>query len=376
MWQRDKAFAARAEAGSAWALQTILERIHAGDLDQARADAVSLEPFWHQVDPALLALALRCATELQDAAAARVVMAPFRAEMLTAEHAPLVADLARAYGDPWLLDLIAGWKPAMRYPSADQGAWVAEQLLPLSRALREHDADPIADGVVQHAWGGLASRVDSWVKYEHPDQRRTQLDRLGPQLAHVLAAASDELGTSIAEALQTSGEHADELLVPVLREHQPPQTPALLALADDCRRRLLRHLDRPVRAEGDWSIPWAGCGCDLCARLAEFLGSPSERALEWPLAQARRQHIHQKIDIAGLPVRHTTRRQGRPYMLVLTKTDDLFHREEDVRRRARANLAWLEQEFKPVGAAHARARSASSPVHHASRHTTPQQGEV
>ena len=48
-----------------------------------------------------------------------------------------------------------------------------------------------------------------------------------------------------------------------------------------------------------------------------------------------------QIDSAGLPVRHQTRRQGRPYTLVLTKTDELFTRASDARRRAVRDLAWL-----------------------------------
>ena len=51
--------------------------------------------------------------------------------------------------------------------------------------------------------------------------------------------------------------------------------------------------------------------------------------------------MHSQIDSAGLPVRHQTRRQGRPYTLVLTKSDELFTRASDARRRAVSDLAWL-----------------------------------
>lgn len=100
------------------------------------------------------------------------------------------------------------------------------------------------------------------------------------------------------------------------------------------------------RAGGDWSIAWTGCGCGLCDRLAEFLAARSERSNEWPLATPGRQHIHQQIDAAGLPVRHTTRRQGRPYTLLLAKTKDLFRREDEVRRQALSELAWLATAFE------------------------------
>jgi hypothetical protein len=51
--------------------------------------------------------------------------------------------------------------------------------------------------------------------------------------------------------------------------------------------------------------------------------------------------VHTRIDLAELPVLHQTRRQGRPYTLVLTKTQELFTREQTVRRQAAEDLAWL-----------------------------------
>jgi hypothetical protein len=73
----------------------------------------------------------------------------------------------------------------------------------------------------------------------------------------------------------------------------------------------------------------------------EFLAHPTRPVFEWPIAQAKRQHVHHRIDDAELPVRHQTRRRGSPYTLVLTKTDELFTREQDARRQDEADLAWL-----------------------------------
>lgn len=58
-----------------------------------------------------------------------------------------------------------------------------------------------------------------------------------------------------------------------------------------------------------------------------------------------RQHIHRQIDAADLPVRHTTRRQGRPFTLVLEKTEALFQREQDTQRQAKLDLEWLQSTF-------------------------------
>lgn len=51
--------------------------------------------------------------------------------------------------------------------------------------------------------------------------------------------------------------------------------------------------------------------------------------------------MHQRIDAAELPVKHHTRRVGRPYTLILTKTDALLEREAHQRHRDREDLIWL-----------------------------------
>jgi hypothetical protein len=91
----------------------------------------------------------------------------------------------------------------------------------------------------------------------------------------------------------------------------------------------------------DWLIAWTGCGCGICDTLGTFLGSQSQRTFAWPLAKDGRRHVHSQIDSAELPMRHETRRQGRPYTLVLTKTDALFTRATQARHQAVTDLAWL-----------------------------------
>jgi hypothetical protein len=61
----------------------------------------------------------------------------------------------------------------------------------------------------------------------------------------------------------------------------------------------------------------------------------------WPLAEAGRKHVHARIDGAELPVRQETWRYGSPYTLVLTKTEELFRREDAEREHALTDLAWL-----------------------------------
>lgn len=345
VWPKAKSFAARAEAGSAWALRTLRNRIDTGDLATARTEAMSLEPFWLHIEAPALASALEVAAGLRDPVAARAVLAPFRLEMLTAEHAPLLAAVARAYGDEWVRDLIDLWDSERRFSGMEQNVWIGDTLLSLCQALRENDAAPLADHVGDRVWAWVSSRIDTWVHHGHTARRRSNLADLGQPLARLLEAVSDERGERIALALRAANASIVELLVPALRAHRPPSTSTLVAVALDCRDRLTRLLDRPARAEDNWSIEWTGCGCGECVRLGAFLRSGSAHVHEWPLAKTGRQHVHRQIDDAGLPVRHTTRRQGRPFTLVLEKTAALFQQEQDTRRQALRDLAWLGVTF-------------------------------
>ena len=70
-------------------------------------------------------------------------------------------------------------------------------------------------------------------------------------------------------------------------------------------------------------------------------GFPAGAYLRLAAGDRRAADVHTRIDSAGLPVRHQTRRKGRPYTLVLTKTGELFAREKDARQQAVSDLAWL-----------------------------------
>jgi hypothetical protein len=87
-----------------------------------------------------------------------------------------------------------------------------------------------------------------------------------------------------------------------------------------------------------------------------FLADKNARTFEWPLAQTGRQHVHSRIDAAELPVTHVTRRQGRPYTLVLAKTDMLFGREQEARARDETDLAWLADQWTTEPATATRGR--------------------
>jgi hypothetical protein len=97
------------------------------------------------------------------------------------------------------------------------------------------------------------------------------------------------------------------------------------------------------RIEGDWSIrEKTPHNCDDCRELKSFLESSSRYQFMWPMAEARRRHIHNVIESMDIPVTHETLRKGSPYKLVLTKTKELFTNENSQRESIKACLAKMK----------------------------------
>jgi hypothetical protein len=193
------------------------------------------------------------------------------------------------------------------------------------------------------------------LRFPTPSYRDKELGDLGPAVAGLLASTAIVAAADLREEVVTFLCHDnDELVVCAMsalraahksKRHTHRES-GLDVIARHCATRLQARLARPARAAADWSIELpGGCRCNLCQTLGTFLADPARRTFEWPLAEQRRRHIHSRIDQAELPVHHQTRRSGRPYTLVLNKTDTLFAREREVRRRDQTDLAWLGRSF-------------------------------
>lgn len=348
VWPRSASFAVRAEAGSQWALETLGERIAEGNIATAAADARSLEPFWSGAGSATLGRALDVAGGVDDSRAAMVVLKRYGISEVAAEHTSAIASLTSQYGQTWLSKLLESW--AARSPrlvstcALDWREWVRDLLVPVVSGLRTETGtagDVAAEVVVAQAATFVEDRIEEAQRQRPAARAWTALEEVGGYALRILTVADHRQAAKISEELVAVDGSLVPLLVSILRSAEDPGSANFSAIVDECRHRLESEVAKPRRAADDRPIPFTGCGCADCEHLAMFLESSDQRAETWPLAKARRQHVHGKIEAQGLPVTHTTERTGSPHKLTLRKADRLMKEDAAERRYFEAQLAWV-----------------------------------
>jgi hypothetical protein len=358
LWPRRWAFAVRAEASPGWALDRLADLVLAGDVAGAREGATTLASFW--TIPAngqqLLGKALTVARDLDEPGIAAMLLAPFQIEMLARTHAAPLAQLAAHYGESWVHDLVEVWfgrdRPVHSSWNPQRANWL-ESLPAVCEALRAAPKGGMSTArlLLASDWTRLRESAGQLLRLTRPSYRYEALGELGPSVAGMLLSTAivgaADLRDEVVALLCQDNDDLVACAMSALRAAGTagPQTrreSGLGVVARLCATRLEARLARPARAADDWSIELPeGCCCELCATLAAFLGDPARRSFDWPLAEQRRRHVHNRIDGAELPVHHQTRRSGRPYTLALRKTDALFERERDARQRDQTDIAWL-----------------------------------
>ncbi len=355
IWPTRLDFAVRAEVSASWALDSLTARIRAGDVATARDEVATVEPFWEGsvagvVTTSLFAKAIRTARLLAEPNTAAMLLKPFSVEQLAPSHAKVLSALAADYGERWTTELITSWsaqRSRRRTHPADTTTSVASlQRLCARLADCGEPGTSVALILLRDCWGWLRTAINEALSLSSPSRRATALAEVGRPVAVLVDGATLlQAADLVGEVAQFLCQEADDLCgcaIEVLRAVPPSRWRAtgLELVAEHCRRRLQERVARPLRSPDDWSVTLPeGCRCELCGALTGFLADPARQVFEWPLAEARRSHIHSRIDSAELPVSHQTRRKGSPFTLVLTKTSALFAQEERSRQRDQADLA-------------------------------------
>ncbi len=340
LWPKERDFIARAEADLPTAISELDARLNYGDdLDRATADARALIDLLGVGSTGLLAPLLSVADGLDDAELAYDLLARLSGEGLTVDRAAALAAVVTRYGDAWTRRLIESWFPAGGYRHG-HWEWASGTLSDLAPVLRQVGAASVVTHVCRRIWSSLSVSISAALT-AGPRARAAGMASIVHPAEALFKAADAELVEEFVAALATYGDGVLDLELPLLRRLG---SDAPSSLVDDAARRLEGLVAAAPRSADDWSIVWSGCGCNLCDNLQGFLADRNATELDWPLRTDRRQHIHQRIDAAELPLTHHTIRKGSPYTLHLAKQRDLHEREAEWRGQGTADLAWLRGE--------------------------------
>ncbi len=361
LWPRARSFIVEAKASPEATMKRLtaeLRRAGPGR-PQALARARMLLEVWPDLRRELeqasgLPSVLRLAHAVHDAALARMLLAPLRPETVpAAASAPLRALLER-YGEPWCRGVVMAWREPVVKGGRRITAWAAFSPACLRGFVAGGPGGvALAGWIVEGQWRELqevvgamkarGKRYDRDAYREHaPEVSTGALAVLqGCVLAEMHETHAAVLARLVGEGSPLSLLERADLVLAAAGELGPKQRREWQVdrWLRDVEQAMLAALAEPSRGEGDWSIRTTRtCKCKDCGELHAFL--ESERvSLGWPLAKDRRQHIHGVIDGLELPVTHVTRRVGRPFTLVLTKTEALLRREGKWRGRCERRVA-------------------------------------
>jgi hypothetical protein len=311
----------------------------------------------------LLPRTLLLARHLGDEQSVSRFLEPFTVEALTPTDARSILALADRYGAGWFERQLSTWM-AQRFrsspPSLPARAQWVESLPELCAAIAADEQAAVelkidvARTLTNSAWNWLRTEIEQAPRITKPSARQAALVALGSPLLSVIRTAANVDASDLCSAIVgTVCDPTIDVTLMLLGSigASTRLTPTELDMIDlrplalHCAAALRTELARPERAAGDWSITDFArpeC-CADCARLTVFLASATDQQVVWPLAQARRQHIHQRIDEQELPVTHQTRHEGSPHKLVLTKTSKLFTEPAQHRANAKAALTIIER---------------------------------
>lgn len=339
LWPRARDFALRGAIAPDWAVHQLEQELATGEAATAAQHARSLRSDWagaRQLEGEDMASLLRVATQLGDPQLAADLLGPCHFCQLGPDCVDDLQGLVRGLGTRWTRALFDSWLERERRASD----WTP-RLLPILHAILASGVRG-ARGLARHVLASRVLELTSRMGAAHVWRSLKIDEEVCAQASTLLIACAElddrEQHASLGAALlMRSHLEAGEVL---RRSAIPP---------GDVHRQLLAAVRQALasadRQPDDWSIQTdLRCACADCERLGGFLADADARELDWPLAKARRQHIHRAIDVRGLPVTHTTLRRGSPYILQLRKTTDLHAQAHAWQERHAVLADWLAEQ--------------------------------
>ena len=221
VWPRDRAFAARAEAGSQWALSQLRDRIEAGDLEGARAAAESLAPFWRTgSDRRRDCWVRRCRWRQAWTLPGRQRCCWSRSGSRRSRRSTRAGWRRRpgSTARSGRASVIDGWFGPGHHSGTGQ-VRVGRSSLPglCGGAACRRGSDRWRGCWPPGPGAGWATSCGSGPATARTEIRQPQLEMLSSPLVRLLEAADDELRDEIVAALRAYGDNVLECLMPALR---------------------------------------------------------------------------------------------------------------------------------------------------------------
>lgn len=302
----------------------------------------------------------RIAANLSDAQMASELIVGFDPDNLLASDGPLVGELERIHGAPWMRNLLQAWSDRrMRYSPIV--SYTGE--VPTPRVCPKGIAD-----LLQSAISAGLSRASAghWLSDAFSALKRYDASRQcgSPASRHAVLGATIDAVAELVQAFTLVPDHPalmelvrhidtnsrnypSEALGPIVRAlestgvHGPGS-----ALRASVIAALELRLSRPERTAGDAALrelEWT-CRCKDCAAMIHWAESTGAEPLLLPMAEPRRLHLIDQIGRTGAPLAHRTIKSGNPYRLELTKPIDLAQRDRQRRAHWREALTQLTQD--------------------------------
>ncbi len=325
---------------------------------EAQTIVQQLLPYWHraqqqpyEVDNAWSKMVFTLALQIGTQPLAQSLVEPLGLPVLNAKTAKEFAALEPVYGAEWCIEILNAWIEPER-------AWQRTHTIKHFVQLIGHLANHLQEQSELIGW--LFDYQYRTLKANHTFQKehssRVQLEQESAEridsfreiLDACVVVNKHGLHTRLVTYLITdellyTPVNLAEMFLPLDIDNRDDERWGYQKLHAYLDTKLNEALNQPLRKVGDWSITERGrCDCNDCKELSQYLQSPVTQTKVWPLAKARRQHIHQVIDGMGVPVIHQTKRQGSPHKLVLRKTERLFEQESYDRKKINTCLSKLK----------------------------------
>lgn len=342
LWKKEDDLVSLFTCDKAKALRIISETLKE-NLSDGHQMIRQILPYWpkkmdHFVDPIIV---LDFACLVQDRELSSALVKTVGIGSLKAKNLPVLMKLAEGFGEDWLIQNLNFWQENRGWDDRDS---ILKELHTLVSEFAQR-YKKISHWILKDQLSLLIRDDLNEEKHLNPKLFREKLPKKLALIKTLLKACRfvdetklhDELVDHI---LRRKILYPEVELVNLFIElDKVAYAQALVKLGQRLRSQVLIP-----RIEGDWSIrDVIPHDCLDCQYLKNFLLSPSTQKMVWPLAKDRRAHIHGIIDSMDIPLTHETIHKGSPHKLVLTKTSNLFARENERAKSIEACLTLLRR---------------------------------